>query len=969
MILQSVSVLLVLACGVLSGPVTITPSAPLSREELTLRAEAPLIPHGDVAVAQGPSAVAASAVLDADVLVATEVGGPHDDPNGGLGRALGMQSRMIFDSQLTASSSHGNNVWYYGPRNARLHNLENYGGWLGNRYQPNQESSEWLQIDLDRLTTVGGIATQGCHHGGHWTRTYRIEYSENGSVWKKYSDDGADNNQRVFSGNTDYTSVVTNTFPKPFLARMVRVMIGATQYGWACMRAELYSTKSEPWAGGQPLGVTDGTVSNDAMTASSAHGNNWVYYGPQHARLYGGGPWGGWIPEVNRAGEWVQVDFGKEVQIGAVATQGRRDGSYWVTSYFLQHSRDGATWRSYSEGGLRRMFSGNVNHYDVAKLTLQEPFIARYVRLTVNEFANGWPTLRLEYFAPEHKRFRTGTPLGISTRRVPDSALTASSAHGNNWDYYGPRNARLFVAENYGSWIPNYNRAGEWLSVDLGSVKEVGGVATQGRRWGGCWWKAYDLQYSVDGTNWTYYMMGGSTARFQANMDGDSVKSHVLDSPFVARHVRITVQDWENWPCARWEVFGPHASRLNDNKKDNIGEPMGIGSGDIADDKITASSFYPSDANDCRPANARLNSKKGAGGWCSKTNDGNQWLQVELDGTIQVAGLATQGRAQDSEAFSGARQWVTLYKVETSGDGKTFKALQTEDGDAAYDQLFRGNEDPSTVVVQAFNKPLQTRFLRIRPQGWMGHVSMRFEIYDTATRQAALAREREEKKAAEAAAAAEARKVLEAKAAAEEAERRKREAEEAEAKEKAESEQKAAEFAAATSKSAEEKAAAEARAKAAKLKLADVLNAHKELEAALDAEEEKTRGELSDARSKVEVLEAQVEQEKFNAQEYREVQRKISDVEVEIADEHARKLRAQTAWALAEAENDQEIRKGQLLARRLREVQQQIEAEKKKIEEDKASEKAVVKKEEAQASGAATAGDNGKNPEVEVKKV
>lgn len=55
------------------------------------------------------------------------------------------------------------------------------------------------------------------------------------------------------------------------------------------------------------------------------------------------------------------------------------------------------------------------------------------------------------------------------------------------------------------------------------------------------------------------------------------------------------------------------------------------------------------------------------GGWSSRTNDVNQWLQVDLgDMYTRVTGLATQGR-------NNADQWVTKYKLQYSNDGVNFQ--------------------------------------------------------------------------------------------------------------------------------------------------------------------------------------------------------------------------------------------------------------------------------------------------------
>ena len=87
----------------------------------------------------------------------------------------------------------------------------------------------------------------------------------------------------------------------------------------------------------------------------------------------------------------------------------------------------------------------------------------------------------------------------------------------------------------------------------------------------------------------------------------------------------------------------------------------------ISDGQISASSQWD---NNHAAIQGRLNFKAGSGkrgGWSSKHNDVNQWLQIDLgDPNTDVTGLATQGRNVHS-------QWVTKYKMQYSVDGTNFQ--------------------------------------------------------------------------------------------------------------------------------------------------------------------------------------------------------------------------------------------------------------------------------------------------------
>ena len=93
--------------------------------------------------------------------------------------------------------------------------------------------------------------------------------------------------------------------------------------------------------------------------------------------------------------------------------------------------------------------------------------------------------------------------------------------------------------------------------------------------------------------------------------------------------------------------------------------PLGMESRAILDSWITASSEASSNF---RPQLARLhqtNTFGGASGWCSYSNNYDQWLQVDLQIKTRVTGIATQGRGD-------YLQWVKNYKLQYGDDGHTF---------------------------------------------------------------------------------------------------------------------------------------------------------------------------------------------------------------------------------------------------------------------------------------------------------
>ena len=91
----------------------------------------------------------------------------------------------------------------------------------------------------------------------------------------------------------------------------------------------------------------------------------------------------------------------------------------------------------------------------------------------------------------------------------------------------------------------------------------------------------------------------------------------------------------------------------------------------ISDYQISASSQW--DPNHS-PSNGRLfyvphNGRTGA--WSSRTNNANQWLQIDFQRPTTIVEVSTQGRAGGKHI-----QYVKSYTLCYSNDGVTFQAYK-----------------------------------------------------------------------------------------------------------------------------------------------------------------------------------------------------------------------------------------------------------------------------------------------------
>ncbi|XP_060638891.2 neuropilin-2 isoform X2 [Anolis sagrei] len=146
--------------------------------------------------------------------------------------------------------------------------------------------------------------------------------------------------------------------------------------------------------------------------------------------------------------------------------------------------------------------------------------------------------------------------------------------------------------------------------------------------------------------------------------------------------------------------------------------PLGMESGRISNEQITASSTY-SDGR-WTPQQSRLNSDDN--GWTPNVDSNKEFLQVDLRFLTVLTAIATQG-AISRETQTG--YYVRTYKLEVSTNGEDWMMYRH----GKNHKVFQANTDASEVVLNKIHSPVLTRFVRIRPQIWHSGIALRLELY------------------------------------------------------------------------------------------------------------------------------------------------------------------------------------------------------------------------------------------------
>ncbi|XP_063102700.1 coagulation factor VIII isoform X3 [Cavia porcellus] len=131
---------------------------------------------------------------------------------------LGMESKLISDAQITASSYFTNRFATWSPSQARLHLQGRTNAW---RPQVNNPK-EWLQVDFQRTMKVTGIITQGVKSllTSMFVKEFLISSSQDGHHWTLFLQNGK---IKVFQGNQDSFTPVMNSLDPPLMTRYLRI--------------------------------------------------------------------------------------------------------------------------------------------------------------------------------------------------------------------------------------------------------------------------------------------------------------------------------------------------------------------------------------------------------------------------------------------------------------------------------------------------------------------------------------------------------------------------------------------------------------------------------------------------------------------------------------------------------------------------------------------------------------------------
>ncbi|XP_036678481.3 uncharacterized protein smal isoform X1 [Drosophila suzukii] len=155
---------------------------------------------------------------------------------------LGMESLVITDAQITASSAH--DMGFVGPQHARLKNDNNGGAWCP-KHMVSNALKEYLQVDLLQTHVITAIRTQGRFgkgQGQEYTEAYVLEYWRPGfDKWQRWKNIQG---KEILPGNINTYSEVENALQPIIFASKIRIYPYGQYDRTVCLRIEIVGC---PW--------------------------------------------------------------------------------------------------------------------------------------------------------------------------------------------------------------------------------------------------------------------------------------------------------------------------------------------------------------------------------------------------------------------------------------------------------------------------------------------------------------------------------------------------------------------------------------------------------------------------------------------------------------------------------------------------------------------------------------------------
>ena len=251
-------------------------------------------------------------------------------------------------------------------------------------------------------------------------------------------------------------------------------------------------------------------------------------------------------------------------------------------------------------------------------------------------------------------------------------------------------------------WAAPNNRKGNWMMIDMGANKDIGGFIIQGRamsKWDSQYVKKLNIKLKKDdgsfiksiSENDEYYMKD-----INALSGNNQTKNIIFNKPERARYIYFYPTEWNDHITMRADVL---LLKYSKNLHNFI---LGINS------EMYRS--YSSTYNNNK-VKSMINSLKC---WTPKSNNLNEWMVIDMNMEKNIVGVVVQGDDNSDE-------YVKKLDVLISNDNTNWENALI--GIGACDR-------PNQTKVIFFDSVVKTRYVKFVPKSWNKNICLRADILE-----------------------------------------------------------------------------------------------------------------------------------------------------------------------------------------------------------------------------------------------
>ncbi len=380
----------------------------------------------------------------------------------------------------------------------------------GTRWSSNFDDNAWIYVDLAGTYSVNKVIL---NWEGAYGKDYDIQTSIDGNNWQTVkSVTGENGGEDIIEFNA-------------VNARYVRMQgkVRGTGYGYSLWEMEVYAGSGSANDSGNTndnTGNTDGTVSSDVNVAlnKTAYQSGSESDGTLAKNAVDGNKSSRW--SSNFADDaWMYVDLGSTYSVNKVVLTW--EGAYGK-DYDIQTSTDGSNWTTVNS------IRGEDGGEDVITFNAVN---ARYVRMqgVTRALPYGYSLWEMEVYTvgtTTDDNTDNNTSGGTNSGNVASGVEVAQGkvAYSSSNEADGMNASKTVDGDSSSRWASSWSD-NEWMYVDLGATYSINEVYI---KWEGAYGKAYDIQVSNDGTNWT-------TVKSLTNQDGgeDTITFNATSARYV----------------------------------------------------------------------------------------------------------------------------------------------------------------------------------------------------------------------------------------------------------------------------------------------------------------------------------------------------------------------------------------------------------------------------------------------------